>query len=289
LFTANLIAAELGGGFVTTKAEWTDSVGQSWAAMYRQTDRSFAGMTAHLLTRIADLPGDCVFDIGCGAGELSLALARERSDALIVGVDVSPNLVAAASERGNQIANVEFGLGDASNWSRPGFEPDLLVSRHGVMFFDDPVAAFMHLRGLAADQANLVFSCFRTPEQNPWMAQLKAMLPPGDAPTPDPYAPGPFAFADPEYVESILSAAGWKGITFEPHDFAYIAGAGDDPVADATDFFTHIGPAASALRDLDHTAQQPVLAELRRWLESHSDDGMVRFPAGAWFFKACNG
>lgn len=272
---------------MTNASDWQGKVGQNWADMHAWTDRSFTGLTQHLLGRIAEHAGRAVLDIGCGAGELSLAIARARHDANVIGLDISPDLVAAAQARGGQHPNLEFIVGNAATWQRESFTPDLLVSRHGVMFFDEPPAAFAHLRGIAAPGAPLVFSCFRSVRENRWMSDLARLL---DLPPPtDPYAPGPFAFADPQRVEGILAAAGWTGIDFEPVDFAYIAGTGADPVADAEAFFARIGPAAATLRELRGAALEQAQQRIRAWLAERSTGDLVAFSAAAWVVTARNG
>ena len=275
---------------MTTRSEWQERVGHSWAEMYRQTDRSFSAMTQQLLDRIAALPGDAVLDIGCGAGELSLALARARPAARVVGIDVSEELVEAARARGGNHDNARFDVADASAWQGADFAPDLLVSRHGVMFFDDPVAAFANLRAGAADGAAMLFSCFRAPGENPWLGGLSRLLPANPATPPAGRdAPGPFAFADPERVRGILEAAGWQAVSFEAIDYPYVAGAGDDPVEDALAFFSRIGPAAAVLAGLEGIEKVEVRAAIRRWLEEHRSGNLVAFPAAAWFVSARNG
>lgn len=275
---------------MTTGTEWKSTVGRTWAEMHVHTDRALARLTKRLLERIAPLPGEAVLDIGCGAGELALAIAASRPGATVIGVDISPDLLAEARKRTAEHGRVEFILADAEQWRREGFGPELLVSRHGVMFFDDPVAAFSHLRSIAVPDANLVFSCFRTPGENPWASGVSAILPQkGSAPPPDPHAPGPFAFADPEHVRAILSGAGWTDIGFESVDFPFVAGAGSDPVADAEAFFSRIGPAAPAVRDLEGEARETFRAKLRAWLEAHRSGDSVSFPGAAWIVSARNG
>lgn len=268
---------------MTGKSEWQDRVGKSWAENWQLTDRSLAGLTEQLLHVISGLPGTRIADIGCGAGELSLALSRQRPDAQVTGVDISQDLVDAARSRAGA-SGAEFILADASQWQPAGGAPDLLVSRHGVMFFDDPVAAFAHLRRISAPGARLAFSCFRSREENAWMTGLAGLLP-GMA-APDPHAPGPFAFADPERVSAILTAAGWSGLRIEPHDFAYVAGAGENSAADAAAFFARIGPLASVIRDLHGEAREVLNARLAQWIGRHRQDGMVAFPAAAWIVTA---
>ena len=275
---------------MTSEEEWQDTVGRSWAAMYLQTDRSFAGLTTRLLERIAPLSGGVIVDLGCGAGELSLSLATSRPRARIAGLDISPELIEVARWRAGPVANAEFLVANAASWKREGFVPDLLVSRHGVMFFADPTAAFAHLQAIAATGAHLVFSCFRASGENPWASDLARLLP-ADSETrqPDSQESGPFAFARPERVREILEAAGWRDIAFEPCDYTYIAGEGDDPVADAKAFFARIGPAAAAMRRLAEDGRAALQANLRSWLETHRKGNRVTFPAAAWIVSARNG
>jgi SAM-dependent methyltransferase len=272
---------------MTTNMDWQGDVGRVWAEMYRQTDRSFAGLTQQLLDRITAIPGEAVLDIGCGAGELALAIARVRPRARVIGIDVSPALVEVATSRAAHHPNAGFAVADASRWRDPAFAPDLIVSRHGVMFFADPVAAFAHLREQAAPGARLVFSCFRSPRDNRWVPDMRMLFPDDPpAPPPQPGAPGPFAFADPDRVAPILQEAGWHDLGFEAVDFAYVAGTGTDPVADALAYFSRIGPAATAIRAHPEAERARALARLRAWIEENVSASLVAFPAAAWIVSA---
>lgn len=269
---------------MTSANEWREAVGRSWADNYRMTDRAFAGLTERLLGRIGGCDGRQALDIGCGAGELSLAIGRGNPGAQVIGVDVSPHLIAAAEQRAASLDNVSFVQADAGTWKPDGFAPHLLVSRHGVMFFDVPVMAFANLRGIAADEARLVFSCFREARLNPWASELAGIL---KVPAPgESTAPGPFAFADTGHVHGILDNAGWKDAQFEEVDFAYVAGMGDDPVADALELFRRIGPAAPALRAMEGDARDQAEGWIRDWLEEHRSGNLVAFSAAAWIVTA---
>ncbi|MEP6785179.1 MAG: class I SAM-dependent methyltransferase [Sphingomonadales bacterium] len=269
--------------------DWRGRVGKGWATEWERTDRSFAGLTGQLVdAAIAALPtgsGDRLhfLDIGCGAGETTIALADARPNADATGLDLSADLVAVAQDRASGRINCHFVEGDATAW-RGDVPFDAALSRHGVMFFSDPVAAFAHLRSLMKPGAPLVFSCFRDRSENLWASEATRLL--NTPPPTDPDAPGPFAFANVARVTSIMNLAGWHDIRPTPVDFAYVAGAGEDPVADALSYFSRIGPAApliAAMPDQERTVFRTRFAEV---LAAQVKDGVVSFPAAAWIWQA---
>lgn len=267
------------------KAEWEAQTGKSWAREWARTDRSFAPLTDLLVERILDKGAShSILDIGCGAGELALRLTDAKPGTRVLGIDVSPDLIEAAKARIPRGARCDFAVADAATWQDGWFYPDMFVSRHGVMFFDEPASAFANLGEAAAGGARMVFSCFRDRSENPWAGEIAALIP--DLPPFEPHAPGPFAFADADRVRGILDQAGWRDFAAEPVDFSYVAGAGDDPVGDAVDFFTVIGPAAAAIRALEGSERKALLGKLRGVAEKHVIGGEVRFEAAAWIVTA---
>lgn len=265
---------------------WEGAVGNKWAEEWRRTDRSFTGLTDRLLTQARAEPISCVLDVGCGAGELSLALARSHPHTKLLGIDISGPLIAAARARGTHFTNAQFAIADAASWTSDELSPDLLLSRHGMMFFSDPTAAFGNLRRNAAPAARLIFSCFRAIEDNPWATGLAKLLPFGASEPPQSMVPGPFAFADKDAVAAMLAEAGWLDVDFEAVDFAYIAGTGDDPVADAKSYFLNIGPAARAAKQMEASVQAEFLRRLDRFIASNRDGDLVAMLAGAWIVSA---
>ncbi|WP_374942167.1 class I SAM-dependent methyltransferase [Sphingomonas sp.] len=271
---------------MTQAADWTGRIGDVWAQEWRRTDRSFAALAPQLdaaILRAAPAGPFRALDIGCGAGATSHALATARFDAEVIGVDLSAGLVAAAQVR-PRLANLRFVVGDAIVAAASIQPVDLYVSRHGVMFFDDPVAAFAAFADAAAPDARLVFSCFAERRANRFAADLLAAM--GmDGEAPAGATSGPFAFADPAHTAALLAAAGWHGKATRVA-FAYRAGEGTDAVADAVAFFRRIGPVAGLLRDTpaaDRPAMEHAVAEAcTRRLHA----GAVDFPAAAWIWSA---
>lgn len=270
-------------------SDWSGPIGSVWAAEWERTDRSFADLSPHLeAAALNAAPAGAVriIDIGCGAGVTSLAIARARPDARVTGVDISSDLIAVARERGAGLANLTFIDAPAQEAAAALAPVDLYVSRHGVMFFPDPVAAFSALRAAATDDAGLIFTCFRAVTENPWAVSLIAAATGAPPQPPSGYSPGPFAFADPAFVTDLLARAGWRAAVPVPVDYSYKAGAGDDPVGDALSFFKRIGPTAGLLRAAEGDARAAMIDRLRVVLERQRVGNNVDFPAAAWLWSA---
>ncbi len=269
---------------MTGAAEWIGQVGQAWAHEWTRTDRAFAPLTQRLLAALDEIAperGRCI-DIGCGAGETAIALAALRPDLAIVGADISDDLIAAARQR-SSAPNLAFIAGDAVATAAAQAPIDLFISRHGVMFFDDPAAAFTALRDAAARGARLLFTCFRDWSLNSFISDLAPLLGGGPPPADQ---PGPFAFADEGHVRAILATSGWTDVQAEPIDFAFRVGEGPDPVADGVAFLSHIGPAARALREWPQAERPALLAALADRCRARLNGDAVDFPAAAWLWSA---
>jgi SAM-dependent methyltransferase len=266
---------------------WNGKVGDIWVEMQERMDAALTPVTAALLAAAQPQAGELVLDIGCGAGETTLAIdAVVGEGGHAIGLDISEPLLAHARSRAAALlSEAEFISADASLWAEEtGF--DLIVSRFGVMFFADPRAAFTHLHGLAAPGGRLVFACWQPAARNLWatlpLKTLAHLLP--EMPASDPLAPGPFAFADAARVATILETAGWQDVACHSLPFAMRVGGGDDPIGDATGFNLKIGPAARIVRDAGiGDAARPLLAKA---LEPYLADGGVQLPGAVWLVTA---
>ncbi len=273
---------------MTTAYDWTGRIGDVWAEEWRRTDRSFANLTPHLNAAIlaaATPQTGRIIDIGCGAGATSLAAAQALPTAHVTGIDLSSTLIEIAKHRAKTQTNATFECADITA-AAPNYAPiDLYVSRHGVMFFADPIAAFAIFAEAAAPAAALVFSCFADRAANRWATEIVTATG-GDADAPASTMPGPFAFADPSHVAAILQKSGWYVASPQRVDFAYRAGEGADPVADAVDYFRRIGPAASAIRDAAPEERERHIARLTQVCDRYRSGDTVEFPAAAWIWTA---
>jgi SAM-dependent methyltransferase len=188
----------------------------------------------------------------------------------VLGVDISPPMLAQARERVAGRPTIALALGDAQTYAFAPGAFDALYSRFGVMFFDDARAAFRNLRAAARSGSRLSFVCWQEMAKNPWAARpLEAVmrLLPASA-MPDMLKegqPGPFFFSDPARVRAILGDAGWQDVSLEPVEMPLHLG-GAATLDEVVDYSLQIGPAARAMTDAPESLKPALEAALREAL-----------------------
>ncbi len=269
---------------------WAGPGGGQWARHNDFTERMFAPVTAALLAAIDAKPGERIVDVGCGCGGLAIALATKVGPkGFVLGIDVSAAMLDLARRLTPPGAKAEFLEADATTHAFARGEFDLLASRHGVMFFTDPARAFANLRTALKPGGRAVFSCFRTPRDNPW-----AMVPVEAAyahvprpPKPGPKDPGAFSFADPARVQRILGGAGFAEVALEPHDLTFDIAAGGGLDAAAGNML-EIGPASRAITNASVAIREKVAAAVREALTPYGQGKTVKLGAAIWIVTAKN-
>lgn len=196
---------------------------ETWAAAWPQRERLTEAVTPYVMAAVGAKPGQRICDIGCGGAGLTIELARAvGSDGDAVGFDISAPLLQLARERADAagVTNARFVELDVQtgSWDGPPF--DVAASQFGVMFFDEPTAAFGALRRHLVPGGRLVFACWQGVERNPWHSgtALRKLVPPPPTPGPGKSPVGPFALGDDEYVRELLEAAGYVGIEGTAHE-----------------------------------------------------------------------
>jgi len=263
---------------------WNHQAGRNWVEQNAMLDRLLAPFEQPLVEAVQGARD--VLDVGCGAGATTFAVARSLDGrGRCTGLDLSVPLIELAQRRAAQTGadNTEFVVADAQLHA---FQPgrfDAVISRFGVMFFDDPVAAFANLRRAARDGARMAMIAWRGMEANPFMTAAERAAAPllPQAPPRDPNAPGQFAFADRDRVTGILSAAGWRDVDLAPLDVACAVPAGDLEI-----YATRIGPVSLVLPSLEADRRDAVIEAVRRGFEPFVSDGVARFTAACWMMRA---
>ena len=268
---------------------WNTLAGLVWVRFQAQLDRQIEPLGQAAMEALAPVPGERILDIGCGCGQTTLTLAaRVAPGGAVLGVDISEPMLEVARHRPRSAADlpVTFEKRDAQTAELGHGMFDAVFSRFGVMFFSDPVAAFANIRAGLKASGRLTFVCWRPLSENPWMAAPLAaarhLLPP--MPPPDPLAPGPFAFADPERVRGILAAAGFQSVSIAPFD----ARVGGGDLEETVTLSLNVGPMATALRE-NPDSREAVAEAVRGVLASYLTGQGVMMPAAVWIVKAMNG
>lgn len=268
---------------------WNGPSGLKWVHNQAIMDASLADATAGLFSRAAITPGEKVLDIGCGSGETSLMAARAVGPGgAVTGIDISKPLLELARHRAEGIANLRFVEADASDHA---FNPtsDLLLSRFGVMFFDNPVTAFANIRTAASGGGRMAFVCWRALGENEYAAMpfevAKPLMPP--LPPANPHAPGPFALSDPDRLRGILAEAKFRDIEIDKLDGMMRMGTTPEQAGTQA---TSLGPTARSLALFDENVRSRVLAAVTDAFRSYPlVDGQITCRIACWLVNAkCN-
>ena len=270
------------------RSRWNGTDGEYWTSNQDRLDRTLAPVTGPLVAFAAPRARSTVMDIGCGCGATTIELARVAGPTgRVVGIDLSEPMLALAAERLRMFANATCLLGDAAGLPLADLGAELIVSRFGVMFFGDPVAAFANLRTGLAPGGRLRFACWRPINENPWLQiPLHAVYEHAPRlPKPDPEEPGPFAFGDTARVTRILTAAGFTAPSFTPLDIQMdLAGGGT--FEDAVVQSSAMGPARRALADQPDEIRAAAIESIRRALSPYASAAGVTLPGAVWLVAA---
>jgi SAM-dependent methyltransferase len=271
----------------TEQAEaWNGADGVHWAehpdrwntVVGEINDELFATAAIGDLTR--------VLDIGCGTGQTTRLAARKAEHGYAVGVDLSAPMLAQARATATVegIANVRFERGDAQVHPFPEGDFDVAISRGGVMFFGDPVAAFANIGHALRPGGSLAFVCPQEMSSNEWFVVLmSAVL--GHQPRPSGIsgAPGMFSLADPAHIDNVLTNAGFDDVTVKPAVTSMNYGS---DAADAAEFYLSTAPVQFRLRAAEPFAVDQARERLTTALRPHEKADAVQLQATWWVVSA---
>jgi SAM-dependent methyltransferase len=267
-------------------ALWNGVAGRGWVEAQAFLDQLFMPFEQMLVAAAAEKPRDGVLDVGCGTGATTLAVARQLGiKGRCSGVDISePMIDVARSRAARESLPANFICADAQRHAFAPASVDLVMSRFGVMFFEDPVEAFGNLRRATRDGGELKLIVWRGPEDNPFMTlaeRTAAPLLPGLSRR-EPGAPGQFGLADPQRVRGILESSGWHAVDIVPVDVPC-----SFPESELTMYLTRLGPLGRALPEVAEPLRTQVVDAVRAEFEaSYVQDGEVWFGASCWMISA---
>lgn len=261
-----------------------------WLSFEDELDVLLGPVLNLVLDRAGLVPGQNVLDIGCGTGASSVAAAqRVGPEGHVLAADFSHQFLERAERRAqnNGLRNIDFQHADAQTYPFDEGERDVLISRFGVMFFDDPVAAFANMSRALKPGGRMTFAAWGPLEDNLWfkLPHIAATKRLGNPPTFDRNAPGPLAFHDRDRVSGILSNAGLTEIQADVVPLSlHVRGTLQDCAA----LCTRIGPAARIIELFDGTDEDVAIikeAVAQDFQPFARDDG-VHIPAVINLFQA---
>jgi len=266
---------------------WNSAMGHAWVSQQAVISDVFTSVTSVSLVAAAAKQGEHVIDIGCGPGDTLLAFARAvgpSGDAL--GVDVSVPMLEFARHRAAEagLANVTCALADATTYA---FEPrraNLVYSRFGMMFFDDPIKAFTNIRSAMKMGGRLVFVCFRTMPESPWFRVPIEAARPHVPPQPpvDPLAPGMFSLAREDRLRGVLTEAGFREIALNATDVPI---HGKDTTQSMA-FITQVGPLPALLENASDEQRKRATEAARNALAAQIGADGRGLHVGLWLVSA---
>jgi SAM-dependent methyltransferase len=263
---------------------WDGPTGDAWVENADLFDAGVGRYLPAFLEAAAIAPDARVLDVGCGTGLTTREAARRATGGHATGVDLSSRMLDLARRRAADegLTNVEFVQADVQIADLGEARYDRIISRNGVMFFGDPVAAFSNLARALAPGGRMVLMVWQAMSENPWLTAFRNAVAVGrDLPMPPPGAPGPFSLADPARVRSLLTTAGFA----EPRltgvrERTYV---GPD-VATAERYVSAI--VGTLLTELDDADRATATAALRADLQQHLGPDGVTYPSAVWIVTA---
>ncbi|MDA8539570.1 class I SAM-dependent methyltransferase [Alphaproteobacteria bacterium] len=270
---------------------WSGPGGQSWVDNQTQMDTMLQPLGDAALELLNLKNAKHVMDIGCGTGTTTINIAQKLSaGGSVTGADLSEPMIEFARQRllDEGISDVEFVACDLQEDELQPEIYDAAFSRFGVMFFDQSVKGFANIRSAMKPNSPIAFVCWQSSSHNLWhsaaMAVAKEFI---EMPAvQDPRAPGPFAFADPDYVNSILVDAEFKRVSLTPHEQEVELFSGQT-VRAAAENFARINPViGSYISSVDVSAAATFFDALADTLSSYHKDNALRFPSATWLVTA---
>lgn len=269
---------------VEMAAAWDGEEGDNWVEHADFYEKGNTHLRRRLVDGAAITPSARVLDIGCGTGQSTRDAARVAASAL--GVDLSSKMLERARKQSADegLLNVEFVQADAQVHPFEAGTFDVAISSFGVMFFNDPVAAFANIGRALVPGGRIAFMAWRGVDDNEWLNIIRTSLAMGRplfVPPPD--APTPFSLADATRVEERFTAAGFTGIELEPIDETMWFG---DDLDTAWNFFSSAGLVKGLTEDLDAPTRQQALDNLRAAIESKAGPDGFQLQSAAWLITA---
>lgn len=264
---------------------WKGDQGRWWALNAERNEALFDVFTAGLLDRASIRPGEHVLDVGCGCGAMTLLAARASHPGRVVGVDISAAVLQEAHRRATAAGtgNLTLVLADAATPPFADAAFDVVLSRFGVLFFEDSPTAFAGLAQTTRPGGRLVFTAWQSNERNLQaglpLGVVRAHLPSRTAPARSPR----WNLTDPDDIHHLLRDVGFSAVEIEGTTPMLRVGADPD---DALHYYLSNPIAQPLLSEADERLRARIADALRIELAAYARSDGVWLPSAAWLVTA---
>lgn len=206
----------------------------TWASGdYNQIARSILAVADHVVRSGRIRAGESVLDVACGTGNTALA-ARARG-AKVMGLDLTPQLLASAQKRAaaEGYDDITWKEGDAENLPFPDTAFDVVVSSCGLMFAPDQKKVAGEVARVTKPGGRIAIQAWT---REGGVGRVFAVT--GEYVPPPAGAASPFAWGDEEIVKGLLGTS-FRDFQFEYYDCPEYA---DTPEQVADLFLDYYGP-----------------------------------------------
>lgn len=260
--------------------EWRESA-KHWAKHSATIRTMFAPLTQALIEHAGIHEGQSVLDVAGGPGEPSLTIAGVVGPTgSVTCTDAVPEMVETAQSEARRrgVENIQFQVCSADSLPFPNESFDAVVSRLGVMFFPDSVAAMREMLRVTKPGGSLAFAVWHMSDLNPFCYLVSRVMDQHvEQPATDPDAPGAFRFAEPGKLASVMTRAGVVDVVERVIKFDIAA-----PIS-PLEFWAMRSQTSDTLRiklsKLPPEEQAEVSREVEQAVREFFPDNQMKFPA----------
>ena len=269
---------------------WSGKGGDVWVEKQNAMDAMLKPLGEAAINKLPKKLSGNILDIGCGCGTTTLDIANlQSSDLGLTGLDISQpmidqaNKLAKAKGKGNidfKVLDVQTELNEENFYSSA-------FSRFGVMFFEDSIKAFTNINRSLKENSNFAFVCWQSPKLNPWQSlSLQVIKEFVDLPSPPERSPGPFAFADIDYLNSVMVSSNFKEIEIENHRQKITMFRGRSLEEASVDYLSINPTLTEILKQSSDSAIREISKSLEKLFEDYSDGNGLHFESATWIVSA---
>ena len=269
---------------------WSGKGGDIWVEKQNAMDVMLEPLGNAALAKLPKNLGRHVIDIGCGCGSTTLSIAEQLNEsAKITGVDISEPMLDQAKKVASEknLYNVDFQVMDIQTELDIEGKYSAAFSRFGVMFFENPVIAFKNINRSLKEEANFSFVCWQSPKLNPWQSlSIQVIKEFVDLPSPPERNPGPFAFAEADYLKSIMTDSGFKNINLESHEQQVTMFTGKSLEQASNDYLSINPVVTEMLKEAPESIKENISSSLQNLFKEYSNGNGLHFPSATWLVTA---